>query len=213
MSQSSTRIRAISEPPSHEIPNWLSPKSLSRKVSPERSADNRHGVMTPDHLDVKWPLPIMFGNEEYAFSLIDIPDERYAEEAAVLSRKLVRIFYDYQIIEFEWRKTYKKLIEAEKRKANLTPGVLQKSIEKAESDVNAARDQLLRLQDQRDLFQSILDKIWRRCSQIKATIKKESNLESLRKELSELVKARLPISHEFWESEFRVQPKQVKRNE
>jgi hypothetical protein len=146
----------------------------------------------------------MFGSEEYAFSVVDIPDERYAQEAAVLSRKLIRLFYDFQIIDFEWRKTYKRFVEAEKRRANLTPGVLQKSIEKAESDVNATREQLLRLQDQRDLFHSIWDKIWRRCDQIKSTIKRESDLERLRMELSALVKERIPHSDVFWKSKFRV---------
>lgn len=204
MRMQNSHKRAKSSSSIEEIPLWLSPKSLSRVVSPEPCSDNQHGIMTSDHISVKWPLPIMFGAEEYSFSLIDIPDKRYAEEAAVISRKLIRLLYDFQIIEFEWRKTYKKFIEAEKRKANLTPGVLQKSIDKAEADVISTREQLLRLQDQRDLFHSILDKIWMRCTQIKASISKELDLESLRKELSESVKARLPISDIFWTTKFKV---------
>jgi hypothetical protein len=115
--------------------------------------------MTPDHLDVQWPLPVMFGQENYSFSLIDIPDDRYAEEAGVMSQKLIRLFYDLQIVEYEWRKTYKRFLQAEDRVNHLTPGVLQKSRDKAEKDLSDVREQLLRLQDQRDLFDSTIQKI------------------------------------------------------
>ena len=187
-----------------EVPAWLSPKSVVRVIKPEPCSDNRHGIMTPDHIDVKWPLPTMFGSEQYAFSLIDIPEPRFAEETAVMSRKLIRLFYDYQIIEHEWRKTYKQFIEAEKRKANLVPGVLQKSRDKAEAAVESAREQLLRLQDQRDLFDSVISKIWDRCSQIRATINKEKELEALREDLSQGVRDKFPQGDPFWKGKFKV---------
>jgi len=160
--------------------------------------------MTPDHLDVQWPLPVMFGQETYSFSLIDIPDERYAEEAAVMSKKLMRLFYDLQIIEYEWRQTYKRFLKAEERVANLTPGVLLKSREKAEKELADTREQLLRLQDQRDLFNSTIQKIFERCKEIKASILKEQDLEKLRTTLSDRVRSLFSEDDEFWKTKFKV---------
>ena len=199
---SNERSRSLS--PKRSIPRWLSPRSVSRKIHTEPCSNNRHGIMTPDHMNVHWPLPVMFGSENYSYSLIDIPDERYAEEAAVMSEKLIRLFYDFQIVEAEWRKTYKQFISAEKRKASLTPGVLQKSRDKADQELTAARDQLLKLQDQRDLFDSIIQKIFDRCAQIKATINKEKGLEQLREDLNERIKTRFPPEDPFWRNNFKV---------
>jgi hypothetical protein len=47
----------------------------------------------------------MFGEEKYAFSLIDIEDPRYVEECAEHAKKLIHYFYDQQIIDLEWRNT------------------------------------------------------------------------------------------------------------
>lgn len=160
--------------------------------------------MTAEHYASKWPMPLMFGNEDYAFSLIDISDPRYSEETATMSGKLVRLYSDVQIIEHEWRKTYKHFVYAERRRDNLTPGVLQKSRDKAEDEVEAARVQLLSLQDQRDLFHSLIDKVWARCAQIKASIDKERALESLRTELNDAIKQQYPMSDPFWRTKFKV---------
>jgi hypothetical protein len=86
----------------------------------------------------------------------------------------------------------------------LTPGVLQKSRDKAEATLAGTRDQLLRLQDQRDLFERIINKIWVRCREIQAIIKKEKDLEQLRMELSGIVKERFPVSDLFWKSKFKI---------
>lgn len=196
-----TKLRNRSESP---IPLWLDPDALPHLRTPEPCSDNKHGRMTADHIETRWPLPTMFGSEEYSFSLIDIPDQRFREEAAVMSRKLIRLFYDLQIIEFEWRKTYKLFVDAENRKDHLTPGVLQKSRDKAEAELEAARDQLLRLQDQRDLFKSVIGKIWDRCDQIQATIRKEHELECLRDELSQAVRNKFPPNDPFWKTKFKV---------
>jgi len=177
---------------------------MSRVVRPDECTTNHHGIMTPDHLDVQWPLPVMFGQETYSFSLIDIPDERYAEEAAVMSKKLMRLFYDLQIIEYEWRQTYKRFLKAEERVANLTPGVLLKSREKAEKELADTREQLLRLQDQRDLFNSTIQKIFERCKEIKASILKEQDLEKLRTTLSDRVRSLFSEDDEFWKTKFKV---------
>jgi hypothetical protein len=160
--------------------------------------------MTPDHLDVQWPLPVMFGQENYSFSLIDIPDDRYAEEAGVMSQKLIRLFYDLQIVEYEWRKTYKRFLQAEDRVNHLTPGVLQKSRDKAEKDLSDVREQLLRLQDQRDLFDSTIQKIFERCREIKASILKEHDLEKLREKLNDRVRSLFTDDDIFWKTKFKV---------
>ncbi len=173
-------------------------------IHPDPCTRNAHGVMTPDHFHVKWPLPTMFGGESYAFSLIDISDPRFTMEAVAMSKKLIHLFYDLQIIEHEWRKTYKHFLETESRKDKLTPGVLQKSRDKANEDFNCAREQLLRLQDQRDLFEDTIQRIFDRCKQIKASIIKERDLERLRESLNECVKEKFPSGHQFWVSHFDV---------
>jgi chromosome segregation ATPase len=186
------------------VPRWLSPSSVSRVVRADRCTTNQHGIMTPDHLDVQWPLPVMFGQENYSFSLIDIPDDRYAEEAGVMSQKLIRLFYDLQIVEYEWRKTYKRFLQAEDRVNHLTPGVLQKSRDKAEKDLSDVREQLLRLQDQRDLFDSTIQKIFERCREIKASILKEHDLEKLREKLNDRVRSLFTDDDIFWKTKFKV---------
>ncbi len=43
----------------------------------------------------------------------------YSDEAAQMTRKLVRFAYDQQILDLEWRKTYVKLLETEAKKSTL----------------------------------------------------------------------------------------------
>lgn len=180
-------------------------------IHSDRSNVNPHGVLTPDHLNVQWPLPTMFGEESYAFSLIDITDPRFTAEAADMSHKLLHLYYDLQIVEHEWRRTYKTFLEAEERKEKLTPGVLPKSREKAEIEYNAAKEQLLRLQDQRDLYDDTIQKVFDRCRQIKESIVKERHLDSLCEELHERIKEIYPSGHEFWRASFDV--KHIHRKE
>lgn len=139
-------------------------------------------------------------NDYYAI----VPDKRFEDEATLMSQKLVRLFYDRQIILCEWRKAYKHFVHADRRKANLTPGVLQKSRDKADRDFNTSKEQLLRLQDQRDLFEELIQRIWDRCGQIKWSIKNEQDLETLRQDLNERVKEKFPADHAFWSTNFSV---------
>ena len=193
------------------IPKWLTRRSISTVVRPEACSSNQHAILTADHINVKWPMPRIFGSEEYGFSLVDMPDKRYEVEAAEMSAKLIHLFYDKQIIEYEWHKAYKRFVEADKRKTNLTPGVLQKSRDKAEKDVNETKEQLLRLQDQRDLFTNVIDQIWARCAQIKASIKHEQELDTIRRDLTERVKAKYPEGDPFWKTEFSVRIDTLKK--
>ena len=198
--------RSRSSPVSKSLPRWLSPAGLDTIVHRDKCTRNAYGVLTPDHIDVKWPLPIMFGEESYAFSLINITDPRYTEVAITMSHKLLHLFYDLQIVEHEWRRAYKSFLEAESRKLKLTPGVLQKSRDKAEEEYNTAKEQLLRLQDQRDLFDDTIEKIFDRCKQIKTSIIKEQDLEKLRESLNSHVRNLFPADHPFWNTPFDVKP-------
>ena len=196
--------RSISTPPLNKCPLWLEPTKLSRIIHADSCTRNEHGVMTQDHIQVKWPLPTMFGDESYAFALIDISDPRFSMEAKSMSRKLIHLFYDLQIIEHEWRRAYKHFLDTEGRKDKLTPGVLQKSRDKAHEEYNSAREQLLRLQDQRDLFEDTIQRIFDRCKQIKSFILKEQELEKRRESLNGDVRAKYPIDHPFWKTHFDI---------
>ena len=61
----------------------------------------------------------MFGDEKFAFSLVDIEDPRFVEEAAMMGRKITRLNYEKQIVDMEWTRTYKSL-----RAALMTAGGL-----------------------------------------------------------------------------------------
>lgn len=59
-----------------DIPEWLSTKSLTRRRYLPASTGNLHGLQAGEFHSTKWPLPKMFGEERYAYSLIDIEDPR-----------------------------------------------------------------------------------------------------------------------------------------
>jgi hypothetical protein len=204
LSQKRSRSLSVDEH-SSPIPSWLKPKSIARRHKLDYLTDNQHCIRSIDYLDVQWHMPLMFGDELYSYSVVDIPDERYAEESAVMSAKLMRLFYDSQIIEAEWRKTYKQFLAAETRKAKLTPGVSQKSRDKADRELESAKDQLLRLQDQRDLYSSVIRKIYDRCDQIKHSLMVEKGLKRLRQDLTEKVAKCHPSEDDpFWSTKFNV---------
>merc|ERR1719171_513748 len=138
-------------------------------------------------------MPKMFGDEKYAFSLVDIEDPRYVEEAALMGRKLTRLNYEKQIVDMEWTRTYKSLLRAEKRKQEI----------KAEIDDFKAH--LLTLQEQKDMYESCIQDIWTRCHQIKESIRTENDLESLRKELSQRVQQQYAPDDEFWSTKFSLE--------
>merc|ERR1712100_328343 len=101
-----------------------------------------------DYRKVRCPLPRMFGSEKYAYSLIDIEDPRYVDECARMSQKLIRFHYDQQIIDLEWRKTYKALLKAEHHRASLPENARQNTKDKLDKEVSDKKKYLLELQDQ-----------------------------------------------------------------
>lgn len=203
-SSSAASLGAVSlEPlPSKMIPKYLGTGSLTKRRYLSQSTGNLHGLAAEDYTRTNWPMPKMFGHEKYAYSLIDIEDERYVKECAKMSKKMVRLMYDQQIIDLEWRKTYKRLLDAEFRRSTLPKDCKEKTMGILNAEVKEAMTYLLELQDQRDMYDSCLQDISTRCSGIKNTIKKETDLEDLRHEMSQRTKDRIEGEDPFWKTKF-----------
>jgi len=191
-------------PPNIKVPKYLDIHKLTRRRYLNPATGNRHGLRSEDFEDVQCCMPRMYGSERYAFQLIDIDDPRYLKEVMRMSKKLIRFFYDEQIIENEWRKTYKRLLSAEHQRDTLSKASSQKTITEMEKEATEAHKYMLILQDQRDLFQRCIQEIWDRCDHIKASIKKEADLDELRIEMTDRVKSRFPPGNHFWQKKFRI---------
>lgn len=185
-----------------EIPDWLSTKSLVKRRYLSASTGNLHGLQAGEFHSTKWPLPKMFSDEKYAYSLIDIEDPRYLERCADMSKQLIHYYYDQQIFDLEWRNTYKMLIRSEKRRDNLPRSANQKAKDELEKAVQKNKKYLLELQEQKDLYQSKIDNIFDECAKIKRSIKKENDLEELRMEMTNRVKQRFSPEDVFWKTQF-----------
>merc|ERR1719217_613847 len=198
-------------PASQRIPRYLGTRSLVKRRYLSQSTGNLHGLQADDYSSLNWPMPKMFGHEKYAYSLIDIEDERYVEECAKMSKKMIRLTYDIQIIDLEWRKTYKKLLDAEHRCATLPKDAKPKTKDLLNGEVADAMKYLLELQDQRDMYESCIQDIWTRCDHIKQTIKKETDLEDLRHDLSQRTKDRIEPDDPFWKTKFNARGQKQRR--
>jgi chromosome segregation ATPase len=156
-------------------------------------------------------MPKMFGDEKYAFSLVDIEDPRYVQEASLMGRKLTRLNYEKQIVDMEWTRTYKSLLRAEKHEQTLGGGAaeMDKRREKRSKEIKEQiedfKSHLLTLQEQKDMYEGCIEDIWNRCHQIKESIRAENDLESLRKELSARVQQQHAPDDEFWGSKFSLE--------
>merc|ERR1712187_953239 len=155
-----------------------------------------------DYTQVNWPLPKSFGKEKYAYSLIDIEDPRYVRECASMSKKLIRLSYDQQIIDLEWRKTYKALLDAEHRNATLPNNCPEWRKTNLKKEVDGHMKYLLELQEQKDVYSESQNELYSRCDSIKATIKKEADLEDLRSEMEKKQKDRVGAESIFWKTKF-----------
>jgi len=183
-----------------KIPRYLSVNGLTTRRKLSANTGNHHGFMAEDYKQLNWPLPKMFGQEKYGFSLIDIDDPRFLKECAGNSLKMIRLHYDEQIVDLEWRKTYKALREAEHRMA--TSGSNDKTKELIKKEVQGHLKYLLELQEQKDMYQSHIGEVNDRCANIKGTIKKENDLEELRMTLENHTKDRIPHDAAFWKTKF-----------
>jgi hypothetical protein len=186
------------------IPKYLSTSALSKKKKLDASTGNHHGYQAEDYGQLSWPLPKGFGSEKYAYSLIDIEDNRYVKECAGMSKKLIRLSYDQQIIDLEWRKTYKALLDAEHRNATLPatgPEWRKTSLKK---EVDGHMKYLLELQEQKDKYEEATRDVYTRCDSIKSTIKKETDLEDLRGFMEKRQKERVGGESVFWKTKFNI---------
>jgi len=195
--------------PAKKRPSWLTTKSLSKRTYLARSTGNIHALKSCDYDNRVWSMPTMFGDEKYGFTLVDIEDPRYVEEAALMGRRLVRLNYEQQILDMEWRTTYKRLLHAENHlrtyKAPPLPNlqaVATKTQEQLKTKIKEYKEYLLELQQQKDLYETLRKEIWDRCMEIKKTIRHENNLEELREEMTERVRHYFPLTDEFWQSKF-----------
>merc|ERR1719487_1421899 len=160
-----------------KIPRYLSTNSLTRRRKLSNSSGNLHGYMAEDYTCLNWPLPKMFGDEKYGYSLIDIEDPRHVKECAGMSKKLIRLSYDQQIIDLEWRKTYKALLDAEHRLATLSENAQAKVKDLMKKEVENHLKYLLELQEQKDMYENNVKDVYMRCDSIKSDLKQESDLE------------------------------------
>merc|ERR1719221_2346718 len=168
--------------------------------------------MTEDYTQVRWPLPHSFGQEKYGFSLIDIEDPRYIKECATMSKKLIRLQYDQQIVDLEWRKTYKALLDAEHRQATLPANCQEKTKSVLKKEVDAHMKYLLELQEQKDMYDQNVKEVYEKCDSIKASIKKETDLEDLRMTMEKQTKDKIPGDGAFWKTKFNTHSPHHQRN-
>merc|ERR1719456_563426 len=152
-----------------KIPRYLSVNGLTSRRKLSASTGNIHGFQAEDYKQLNWPLPKMFGQEKYGYSLIDIDDPRFLKECAGNSKKLIRLNYDEQIVDLEWRKTYKALRDAEHRMA--TSGKNEKTKELLKKEVQGHLKYLLELQEQKDMYKAHSGEVKERCDAIKGMIK------------------------------------------
>lgn len=185
------------------VPEWLSTKGLVKRRYLSASTGNLHGLQAGEFHSTRWALPNMFGDERYAYSVIDIEDARYVHKCAEMSKQLIHCFSDQQIFDLEWRNTYKSLRTAEGRRSNLPPSATQKTKDELDKGVAKHKKYCLELQEQRDLYQGSIQRVFDECARIKRGIKKENDLEELRMEMTGRVKARFAQEHEFWKTPFR----------
>ncbi|CAE7250639.1 unnamed protein product [Symbiodinium sp. CCMP2456] len=187
-----------------KLPKYLNVTNLTKFRKLPSSTGNLHGWLAEDYSQINWPLPKMFGKEKYGYSMIDIDDPRYIKECALMSQKLIRLHYDQQIIDYTWRNTYKALLTAEHRQATLPVNCAQKTRDLMKKEVDSCMKQLLELQQQKDMYEQQIKEIYDRCDAIKATIKKENDLEDLRLTMEKQTKEKISSDSPFWKAKFNI---------
>jgi len=186
------------------LPKYLNVQRLTKNRKLTCSSGNLHGFMTEDYNQINWPLPKMFGNEKYGYSMIDIDDPRYIKECALMSQKLIRLHYDQQIIDNQWRKMYKSLLDAEHRQRTLPANCATKTRDMLKKEVDTCLKSLLELQVQKDMYETEIKQVYERCDAIKLIIKKENDLEELRNDMETATKERTPADANFWKAKFNI---------
>mmetsp|Transcript_101099 Transcript_101099/g.286545 ORF Transcript_101099/g.286545 Transcript_101099/m.286545 type:complete len:257 (-) Transcript_101099:126-896(-) len=191
--------------------DYLGVTSLTRRRKLRMSTGNLHGYMAEDYGRVNWPLPKMFGQEKYAYSLIDIEDSRFRGECAEMSRKLIRLSYDQQIVDLHWRKTYKALLDAEQRQATLPENCKETTKTTLKKEVDGHMKYLMELQEQKDMYEDNIKEVYSRCDAIKAELKKETDLEDLRMSMEKRQRDQIHGESPFWRTKFNIKSSDSKK--
>jgi len=205
------RVMSDGESPP-KLPRYLDVKHLGTRKKLSSSTGNIHGCMAGDYSRVNWPLPKMFGDEKYAYSLIDIDDPRHVKECASLSKKLVRLQYDQQIVDLEWRKVYKALLDSE-QKANLPDAAKDSTKQLLKKEVDRQMKYLLELQEQKDMYEDNIQSIYAKCDAIKAELKREADLEDLRCSMEKGTKDKIAPDSPFWRTKFNCRSQHQRGNQ
>lgn len=195
-----------------KLPRYLDVKQLGPRKKLSNSTGNLHGCRAGDYGRVNWPLPKMFGDEKYAYSLIDIDDPRHVKECASLSKKLIRLQYDQQIVDLEWRKVYKALLDAE-QKADLPDTAKDATKQLLKKEVDKQMKYLLELQEQKDMYEDSIQSIYAKCDAIKAELKKETDLEDLRCSMEKRTKDEIGPDSPFWRTKFNCRSQHQRGNQ
>merc|ERR1712113_55779 len=84
----------------------------------------------------------------------------------------------------------------------LPPNASEKTKTILKNEVTENMKKLTELQEQKDLYQQEVNVIFERCDSIKATIKKENDLEELRTDMEKGTKDRIHQESPFWRTKF-----------
>merc|ERR1712046_413141 len=106
--------------------------------------------------------------------------------------------------DMEWRRTYKLMLRSEHHERTVPDKASAKTRQTIEKQISDYKEYLLQLQEQKDQYESLIAQQWEKCNELKKGIRQENDLESLRKELTQRVKATYPAQDEFWQSKFSV---------
>eukprot|EP00928_Gymnodinium_smaydae_P009991 TRINITY_DN13751_c0_g1_i1.p1 TRINITY_DN13751_c0_g1~~TRINITY_DN13751_c0_g1_i1.p1 ORF type:complete len:231 (+),score=60.82 TRINITY_DN13751_c0_g1_i1:69-761(+) len=193
---------STAESPLPKVPPYLSVHGLTRRRKLSASTGNLHAYMAEDYHQLNWPLPKMYGKEKYGYSLIDVEvkgraasvDPRFVKEIGFMSKKLIRLNYDQQIVDNQWRITYKALLAAEHRRDTCGEKCAQKTKDMFKVEVANLKESLLTLQEQRDNY----------ANEIKATIKKEAELDELREYMENSTRERMGTDSALWTKKFNI---------
>merc|ERR1712039_743575 len=108
---------------------------------------------------------------------------------------------------------YKNLLDAEKRFNALPENCPDWRKTAIKKEVDGHMKYLLELQEQKDMYEDTIKDVYGRCDSIKATIKKESDLEGLRMEMEQKQKDRVGNESVFWRTKFNIRSAQSKMSE
>lgn len=195
-----------------KVPGYLSVTGLTRRRKLSKSTGNLHAYLGEDYHQLNWPLPKMYGKEKYGYSLIDVEvkgraasqDHRFVKDCAFFSKKLVRLSYDQQIVDQEWRNTYKKLLMAEYHRDTLPPNAQEKTKSLMKDRVKEHMKYLLELQEQKDMYANAIKETYEKCDEIREKIKKEAELDELREYMEGQTKLKMGTESPFWRTKFNI---------